>query len=124
MAINIPELWTTLSGQCASVDDEQWNVARLVKAAEEQGLPVFDYDLRAFNSAHKYNFTWHEFAAHMRKVQDADLCYPIILHPNGTVMDGVHRIVKAIVAGFDTVKVVQFSYSNLPYRDRVRPEDE
>ncbi|CAH9019436.1 hypothetical protein [Candidatus Nitrosacidococcus sp. I8] len=36
-------------------------------------------------------------ANHMRLVQEANLIYPIILCPNRRVMDGMHRVVKALL---------------------------
>ena len=43
--------------------------------------------------------TWRSFAAHCRLVQEAELRYPIIRAANGAVMDGMHRVSKALVVG-------------------------
>ena len=45
---------------------------------------------------------------HMRRILDADLKYPIILSSDGWVMDGCHRLAKALAEGRETVTVVQF----------------
>ena len=47
-------------------------------------------------------------AWHARKTEAADLKYPIILHPDGSILDGAHRLKKAHVHGVKTVKVAQF----------------
>jgi hypothetical protein len=52
--------------------------------------------------------TWRSFAAHCRLVHEAELRYPIIRAANGAVMDGMHRVSKALVEGRHTVDAVQF----------------
>ena len=52
--------------------------------------------------------TWRSFAAHCRLVQEAELRYPIIRAADGAVMDGMHRVSKALVEGRDTIDAVQF----------------
>ena len=48
------------------------------------------------------------FLTHVRAMFNADLDYPIIMDQDGWVVDGRHRIAKAIYAGQDTVKAVRF----------------
>lgn len=60
---------------------------------------------------------------HVRLMQEVDLSYPIILGSDGHVMDGMHRIARAILDGLLTVKAVQFVDEPDPdYRD-CSPED-
>ncbi len=49
-----------------------------------------------------------EFVGHIQKVLDADLTYPIILDDEGYVMDGRHRIAKALLEGHESIKFVRF----------------
>ena len=42
-------------------------------------------------------------AEHMKLTLEAELAYPIILCPAGRVMDGMHRIVKALVMGHASI---------------------
>ena len=58
--------------------------------------------------------TWKELIAHMRLIDAADLSYPIILSADGSVMDGMHRIVKAALAGRDDIAAVQFDQDPEP----------
>ena len=58
--------------------------------------------------------TWNELIAHVRLIEAADLAYPIILASDGTVMDGMHRIVKAMLAGHDDIVAVQFDQDPAP----------
>ncbi len=64
----------------------------------------------------------------MQLIEEADLSYPIIIDPEGRVMDGMHRVCKAVQEGKDTVPAVRFAtlpepdyvdcaISELPYDD-------
>ncbi len=44
----------------------------------------------------------------------ADLAYPIILDSAGRVMDGMHRIGKALMLGHDYIDAVQFTVDPAP----------
>jgi hypothetical protein len=46
---------------------------------------------------------------HIRLVETADLRFPIILSSEGRVMDGMHRVVKALLAGRATIDAVRFT---------------
>lgn len=41
-------------------------------------------------------------------INEADLQFPIILSSNGRVMDGMHRVLKALLNGSQTIEAVQF----------------
>lgn len=45
---------------------------------------------------------WHD-----RKVEAADPQYPIIIHPDGWLMDGAHRVLRAVRHGQATVRAVK-----------------
>jgi hypothetical protein len=60
---------------------------------------------------------------HMRLTQEVDLSHPIILGQDGRVMDGMHRIARAMLEGHATVSAVQFPVNPEPdYRD-CRPDE-
>lgn len=52
--------------------------------------------------------TLRELAARTRRIQEADLAYPIILAADGHLLDGQHRIAKAWMLGHATIAAVQF----------------
>lgn len=52
--------------------------------------------------------TCRSLAEHMRLVEQTDLKYPIILSKDGKVMDGMHRVVKALLLGKKEINAVQF----------------
>lgn len=41
----------------------------------------------------------HQLARHMKRVLNTDLNYPIILNEEGFIMDGWHRVTKALLEG-------------------------
>lgn len=52
--------------------------------------------------------TFRSFLEHMKSVLEADLSYPIILNQDGAVIDGRHRIARAIIEGHETIKAKRF----------------
>jgi hypothetical protein len=58
--------------------------------------------------------TWRAMLEHMRLVDEADLSFPIILAANGAVMEGMHRVAKALRQGRPGVEAVQFDYDPEP----------
>ena len=111
--ISVPELWKGAGDQ----RNGKWGIARLIALSKD--LPVFEATMAAI--ATDYTLTssadLRDFAAHMRKVQEADLSYPIILAPNGVIIDGRHRLTKAILEGHTTIKAVRFDQMPAPDGD-------
>jgi len=69
------------------------------------------------NIWHKYEkLNLREMIMHMRAINNADLDYPIILDEDGEIMDGRHRLMKAMLEGISTVKVVRFDENPHPCR--------
>jgi len=52
--------------------------------------------------------TWRELIQHVGLIRDADLSFPIILSATGSVMDGMHRVAKAVLRGDTEITAVQF----------------
>jgi len=48
-------------------------------------------------------------AEHARLINETSLGHPTITDPEGRVMDGMHRVCKALIAGLKTIKAVQLS---------------
>lgn len=77
-----------------------YRVDTLIGATKSQGCKKFKYDLKS--AAYSYYdkcTTAREFALEVKRTNDADLSYPIILTPNGHVADGFHRLAKAFLEG-------------------------
>ena len=61
-----------------------------------------------------------ELAEHVTRVYDASLDHPILLDPDGFIMDGWHRVVKALCQKRQTIKAVRFT--ELPCHEFTEPD--
>lgn len=105
--------WIEPKHQMASIGRHSWSVPRLFELARD--LPVMDIPLDHLNVWHKYDgITLREMVMHMNAVNDADLSKPIILDEDGELMDGRHRVMKAMLTGKKTIKAVRFDENQQP----------
>jgi len=56
-------------------------------------------------------------------VHEAELRYPITRAANGAVMDGMHRVSKALIEGRNTIEAVQFDTDPEPVYVGRRPDE-
>ncbi|MEM7245128.1 MAG: hypothetical protein AAF533_07275 [Acidobacteriota bacterium] len=54
-------------------------------------------------------------AEHARRIQDASLEHPIVLNADGQLMDGGHRLAKALLLGHATIRAVRFEATPPPH---------
>ncbi len=94
-------------------ENKVWFVQNLIALAGT--LPCFEKpltEMRAvlFNSKFPGSEGWShaDLAYHYKVAMAADMSYPIILGEDGRIMDGHHRLLRAMIEGSDTIKVVQF----------------
>lgn len=93
--------------QMAQLGKAQWSVARLIELSKD--LPVMEIPINHLNIYYRYHdLRLRDMVMHIRAVLDADLSFPIILDEDGEVMDGRHRIMKAIIENKTTIKAVRF----------------
>ena len=107
---------------------DAWDVDRLITMCE--GLPVEEVALAEIDEIDStYWFqdddlpTVRRIVEHFRLVREVDLSYPIILGPDGRVMDGMHRVARALLEGHVTIKAVRLSTVPTPDFLSCRPED-
>lgn len=94
-------------GQTCQLGSNIWSIARLITLTKD--FDVMNVPLNHLNVYYTYkNLTLRDMVMHMNAVSDADLKYPIILDEDGELMDGRHRIMKALIKGNKTIKVVRF----------------
>ena len=67
--------------------------------------------------------TCRAVAEHARLIEATDLTHPIILSAGGRVMDGMHRVCKALLSGHSTVAAVRFTTDPAPDYTDVRPDE-
>jgi hypothetical protein len=107
------EIFMPHSEQMSRLGGSRWSVARLIELS--RNLPVMDIPLDHLNVCNRYeNLRLRDMVSHMQAVLKADLSYPIILDEDGEIMDGRHRIMKALLEGAATIKAVRFDKNPEP----------
>ncbi|WP_411909196.1 hypothetical protein [Aeromonas rivipollensis] len=97
-----------------------WDVRRLVRLSRElpvQAVPLSQ--IAELDSVHWYGHgsvkpTVRSIIEHCQLMLAADLAYPIILDSAGRVMDGMHRVSKALMQGATQIAAVQFEQDPAP----------
>lgn len=95
-----------------------WDVHRLIDLSRTfavRSVPLSE--IRELDHALDSNgepVTWRHVVEHIALVRDADLAYPVILAADGAVMDGRHRVAKALLEGRATIDAVQFAQDPPP----------
>jgi len=103
-------------GQCCNLGNHHWSIARLITLSKD--LEVMKVPLKHLNMYSLYkDLTLRDMVMHINAVNDADLKYPIILDEDGELMDGRHRIMKALLLGKKTIRVVRFDVNPSPCRE-------
>lgn len=91
-----------------------WDVHRLVELTREypvRQVPLSD--IRELDECFWFDkdepVTCRAVALHAKLIQETDLAHPIILSAAGRVMDGMHRVCRALIENRAAVNAVQFS---------------
>lgn len=93
--------------------DRLWALATdlPVQRVEVASIPELEIDCW-FGERHVP--TIREVAGHARRIFDADPSYPVILCAEGRLMDGGHRLAKALLAGAVEIDAVRFPVTPEP----------
>lgn len=88
-----------------------WDVHRLI--ALSRHLPQREVSLAAIAELDEafwfdHPATCREVAGHARLIGETDPEHPIILSADGRVMDGMHRVCRALIEGRETIRAVRF----------------
>jgi hypothetical protein len=67
--------------------------------------------------------SWRALLEHVKLMDAADLSFPVILAADGAVMDGMHRVAKAVREGRQEIAAVQFLEDPPPDHVGRGPED-
>ena len=104
-----------LSENTYHAGDSVWIVSNLIEHAKN--LEPFDLPLAAIYCGVE---VWapvkspYVFAQHMRRVLDVDTSKPVILDEEGFIMDGWHRVVRALIDGKTIIPAVRFEKTPPP----------
>ena len=106
-----------------------WDVDRLVEMSA--GLTPIEVPLSEIReldelfwfSDKSHPPTCRNVALHAKLMNETDLQFPIILFQDGGVMDGMHRVCKALILGRETISAVRFKQDPEPDYVGVDPDD-
>lgn len=96
-----------------------WTLARELPMREVPIASIAEFDQNCWFRSETPP-TCKAVAEHARRINDADLAFPIILAADGGLMDGGHRIAKAWLLGHTTIAAVRFIQT--PEPDCVVPQ--
>jgi hypothetical protein len=108
---------------------DAWDVDRLVALSRD--LPVEpvpldeigEIDTNYWFDDDRQEPTVRRVVEHVRLIDEVDPSYPVILGPDGRVMDGMHRIARALLEGRATIAAVRLETVPEPDYRNCRPED-
>ena len=97
-----------------------WDVDRLVLLTKDfSRIRVRLEAIREIDEPHWFSGSAQEATCravleHARLINEADLSFPIILSSDGRVMDGMHRVLKALLNGWQSIEAVRFEHDPEP----------
>jgi len=96
-----------------------WDVLRLIKLSKDFAvIQVPVNEIAELKEVYWFSLgappITEDIAQHAKQIFEADLSYPIILCPEGRVMDGIHRACKAFLEERKTISAVRFSELHKP----------
>jgi hypothetical protein len=106
-----------------------WDVHRLVELSRSfprERVPlsaIRELEEPYWANENNRQLTCREIVGHARLMLDCDLAFPIILFSDGRVMDGMHRVCKALLNGFSEIEAVRFVQDPAPDYIGVHPDD-
>jgi hypothetical protein len=107
---------------------DAWDVDRLFVLSRH--LPVEEVQISTIGEVDSvYWFdddnppTVRAVVEHVNLINAVDLSYPVILSVEGRVMDGMHRIARALLEGRKSVRAVRFLQPVAPDFRNCRPQD-
>jgi hypothetical protein len=107
---------------------DAWDVDRLVAAVAD--APVEEISLRDIGELdssywfdHGYSPTVRNIVEHCRLIHEVQPGYPIVLDPQGHVMDGMHRVARALLDGRSSISAKRLRQLPEPDFEDCRPDD-
>jgi len=106
---------------------DAWDVDRVIALATVLPVePVRLAEISEVDSVYwfddRHRPTVRSVVDHCRLIRDVDFTYPVVLGPDGRVMDGMHRIAKALLEGASVIDAVRFPELPPPDYPNCRPD--
>lgn len=98
-----------------------WYLLECAKDIEAVMIPISDlvHEDNPFMDTETYD----GIVRTMKRIQNANLDYPIIVSECGRILDGRHRVVKAMLNGATHIEVIRFEKNPKPNFIRVEGRD-
>lgn len=108
---------------------DAWYVDRLIELSKD--LPVRHIDPSQVAELRENHWYFHgssipsplSIIEHVRLIDECDLTCPVILDSGGRVMDGMHRICRAVLDEQSTIPAVQFEDDPEPDFANCKPDE-
>ena len=107
---------------------DAWDVDRLIALVEQ--VPTEEVRLADIIEIdtdywfdHGYQPTVRSVVEHCRLIHEVDLAYPIVIDPDGRVIDGMHRVARSMLAGRATIKAKRLPQLPEPDYRNCRPDE-
>ena len=107
---------------------DAWDVDRLIELTRH--LPVEQIavaSLPEIDSAYWFGGdarpTVRAIVKHVRLMREVDLSLPVIIGPDNRVMDGMHRVARALLDGLATLPAVRLTALPPPDYTNCQPDD-
>lgn len=89
--------------------DYRYKITDLIEASKDLEI----YEIKVSDIFIDYQApcdnTLVDFIKEYKRVNSANLDYPIIMSPSNFILDGKHRVAKCIIEGIETIKAVRFT---------------
>lgn len=93
-----------------------WYDTTLIKASKNLPVKSMPINNKLFDTKIYWTLdTFFDLNIHLKRISDSNLKYPVILSPSGKIIDGFHRLMKAIQLKKTTIKYVKL--------DKMPPHD-
>lgn len=108
-----PKYFPNYTEQVSQLGRHQWPVPRSIELSKH--FTVMHIPLDHLNVYKIYDdVSLREMIGHVMAVNNANLTFPIILDEDGEIMDGRHRVMKAIMNNSATIAAVKFETNPEP----------
>jgi hypothetical protein len=108
---------------------DAWDVDRLIELTRDFPVMVVAVDaIRDVDTDYWFSYgpvlpTVRQVVDHIRLINEVDTSFPIILGADGRLMDGMHRVAKALLDGETTIRAVRFEVDPEPDHRDCLPDD-
>lgn len=106
--IIIEKAWDFNEDQSIKVSGKEYNIHAAVTLARDIEVKELLIEDMYIGYRSPCGESLRSFLEHVRLVEVADLSYPILLNEDGFIIDGRHRLSKAILTGRKTIKSKRF----------------